>query len=164
MASIKVIKTSLPACSALHERREPADFLDCYTVSAAMPVRDAANVITDFPDWARFLLLIRRIVTTPFGLDNDGPEAADRVGIFPVESETPTELIAGFDDKHLDFRVSVLSLDATISLATWVAPHNFGGRAYLAAIMPFHIAIARNALMRVGQASRSLDGSVTTGV
>jgi len=151
MDTIEVTKIPLPASSALHQRCKPGDFLDCYAVTANMSVRDAANVITDFPYWARLLLLIRRIVTTPFGLDNDGPKATDRVGIFPVESETTSELIAGFDDKHLDFRVSVLSHDAKISLATWVAPHNFGGRAYLAAIMPFHIAIARNALARVRQ-------------
>ena len=154
MDQIEVSKTLLPAWSSLHRRREPGDFLDCYVVRAIMPARDAALIITDFPPWTRFLLLIRRIVTTPFGLDNDGPEAADRVGIFPVESETPRELIAGFDDKHLNFRVSVLSSDGTISLATWVAPHNIGGRAYLKAIMPFHVAIARDALARVGRASQ----------
>ena len=151
MDDSKVMKIPLPVSSALHQRYKPGHFLDCYAVETAMPVREAALVITDFPIWARFLLLIRRVVTTPFGLDNDGPEAADRVGIFPVESETATELIAGFDDKHLDFRVSVLSHDCKISLATWVAPHNLGGRAYLAAIMPFHVAIARNALTRVRQ-------------
>lgn len=151
----EVSKIPLPTSSALHARCKPGDFIDCYTVTATMSVRDAANVITDFPYWARFLLLIRRIVTAPFGLDNNGPEAADRVGIFPVESETTTELIAGFDDKHLDFRVSVLSHDAKISLATWVAPHNFGGRAYLTAIMPFHVAITRNALARVRQSSEA---------
>ncbi|MDH3664080.1 MAG: DUF2867 domain-containing protein [Alphaproteobacteria bacterium] len=150
-----VTKIPLPASSALHKRCKPGDFLDCYAVKATMPVREAALVITDFPSWAQFLLLIRRIVTAPFGLDNDGPAAADRVGIFPVESETVTELIAGFDDKHLDFRVSVLSHDDMISLATWVAPHNVGGRAYLAAIMPFHVAIARNALARVRQRSQA---------
>ena len=154
MDSIEVTKTPLPAWSRLHRRREPGHFLDCYAVQATMPVRDAALVITDFPPWARFLLLIRRIITTPFGLDNDGPETADRVGIFPVESETPRELIAGFDDKHLNFRVSVLSFDETVNLATWVAPHNLGGRVYLTAIMPFHVAIARNALARVGRASQ----------
>lgn len=151
MHSMGVTKIPLPTSSALHKRCKPGDFLDCYAVTATMPVRAAADVITDFAPWARLLLLIRRIVTAPFGLDNDGPEAADRVGIFPVESETTSELIAGFDDKHLDFRVSVFSHNAKIGLATWVAPHNFGGRAYLAAIMPFHIAIARNALARVRQ-------------
>lgn len=150
-----VTKIPLPASSALHERCKPGDFLDCYAVEASLPVREAALIITDFPYWTRLLLLIRRIVTAPFGLDNDGPAAADRVGIFPVQSETADELIAGFDDKHLNFRVSVLSHDTRISLATWVAPHNVGGRIYLAAIMPFHVAIARNALARVGQRSQA---------
>ncbi len=156
MNAIQVKKTQLAASSALHARRTPGDFLDCYTVDAAMPARDAADIITDFPYWARLLLFVRRVITTPFGLDNDGPAATDRIGIFPVESETASELIAGFDDKHLNFRVSVLSKDSKVSLATWVATHNVGGRLYLAAIMPFHIAIARDALARVGQASLNM--------
>ncbi len=149
----RVRKIPLPATSALQGRRKLGDFLDCYSVKASMPVRDAADIIANFPAWARFLLEIRRLVTAPFGLDNDGPDAADRVGIFPVESETPSELIAGFDDRHLNFRVAVLAHEGRISLATWVDPHNLGGRAYLAAIMPFHIAIVRDAMARVRQAS-----------
>lgn len=144
---------SLPDISGLHAWRQAGDFLDCYSVKSDMPARAAADVIADFPRWAQFLLVIRRIVTAPFGIDNDGPDARDKMGIFPVESETPTEVIAGFDDKHLNFRVSVLSHEDQISLATWVAPHNIGGRIYLATIMPFHIAIARNALRRVATAS-----------
>ena len=95
------------------------------------------------------LLQIRRLVTAPFGLSSDGPDAEDKVGVFPVESETECELVAGFDDKHLNFRVSVMSLDGRVYLGTWVHPHNLGGRLYLRAIMPFHILIARNALSRV---------------
>ena len=150
---MSVTAIDLPDASALHARREARDFLDCYSVASDMPVRQAAEVITDFPGWARFLLIIRRMVTAPFGLDNDGPDVADKIGLFPVESETSSEVIAGFDDKHLNFRVSVLSHDGQISLATWVAPHNIGGRIYLATIMPFHIAISRNALSRVAAAS-----------
>ncbi len=152
MATATVQKTTLPAFSALQARRIPGDFLDCYSVASDMHPREAANIITTFPGWAQVLLHIRRVVTAPFGLDNDGPEATDKIGIFPVETETDQELIAGFDDKHLNFRVSVLSHEGQISLATWVAPHNIGGRIYLAAIMPFHILIARNALARVASA------------
>jgi len=148
-----VTKIDLPKGSALHTRREPNDFLDCYVVPSTMEPRKAADIITDFPSWAQFLLLIRRFVTVPFGLHNDAPDEREAVGIFPIESESPTEVIAGFDDKHLNFRVSVLSQNGHISLATWVAPHNWGGRLYLAAIMPFHVAIARNALRRVQRAS-----------
>ena len=91
----------LPAQSELHSRSRPGDFLDCYSIASDLPPRQAADIITDFPGWARVLLLIRKLVTTPFGLSNDGPPATDKIGIFPVESESADELIAGFNDKHL---------------------------------------------------------------
>ncbi|MEL6889743.1 MAG: DUF2867 domain-containing protein [Pseudomonadota bacterium] len=141
----------LPPDSALHARIWRGDFVDCYSVQADLPARAAAEIITDFPGWARFLLVIRRVVTAPFGLSQDGPDAPDKVGPFPVELDTDAEMIAGFDDRHLEFRVSVLSRGGRVSLATWVHPHNLGGRLYLAAIMPFHIMVARDALARVAK-------------
>jgi hypothetical protein len=152
MYTAGVTATELPAHSLLGERVASTDFLDCYCVASDLSPRRAAEVITDFPGWARFLLHIRRIVTSPFGLSNDGPSAPDKVGVFPVETETGRELIAGFNDKHLDFRVSVISQDDQVFLATWVHPHNIGGRLYLKTILPFHILIARNALGRVSAA------------
>ncbi len=149
MSASTVFETNLPEESALHARVAPGDFLDCYKVQCTVSPRRAAEVITNFPEWARFLLSIRRLITTPFGLSNDGPPADDKIGPFPVEWETDRELIAGFDDRHLDFRISVLSQDRHVYLATWVHTHNLGGRLYLRAIMPFHILIARNALKRV---------------
>lgn len=143
---------SLPPQSRLHERWAEGDFLDCYAVRSALSPRHAAEIIVGFPGWARVLLHIRRVLTAPFGLSNDGPPAPDKLGPFPVELATEEELIAGFDDRHLDFRVSVFSTGEQLSLATWVHPHNLGGRLYLRAILPFHIAIARNALARVARA------------
>ena len=142
----------LPAESRLRQRMIDGDFVDCYAVHSRLDHRRAAEIIVVFPGWARFLLLIRRVVSAPFGLSNDGPPADDKLGPFPVECETETELIAGFNDRHLDFRVSVFATGERVSLATWVHPHNIGGRLYLAVIMPFHIAIARNALARVAAA------------
>ncbi len=147
--TIKVLTTNLPAESVLNTRVSPTDFLDCYTVNSFLPVRRAAEIITSFPRWVRALLFLRKVLTAPFGLSNDGPHAADKIGPFPVEIETPNELVAGFDDKHLDFRVSVISQDGRVFLATWVHPHNFGGSIYLNCILPFHILIARDALNRV---------------
>jgi len=141
--------TQLPKDSRLWERVGPDDFLDCYVVQAKCTPRKAAEIITAFPGWGRFLLQIRRVVTTPFGLSNDGPDAADKVGLFPVELETEDELIAGFNDKHLDFRVTVMSRAGQVYLATWVHRHNLGGRIYLKVIMPFHIMLCRNGLTRV---------------
>ncbi|MBT8100536.1 MAG: DUF2867 domain-containing protein [Gammaproteobacteria bacterium] len=145
----RVREAELPSESLLHRRAGPTDFLDCYTVRASMPARSAANIIVDFPGWARLLLLLRRVLTAPFGLSNDGPSSADKIGPFPIELETDDELVAGFDDKHLNFRVSILSREGRVFLATWVHPHNLGGRLYLRGILPFHILIARDALRRV---------------
>ena len=144
-----VTRTALISDSELHGYVKEGDFLDCYSAPAALPARKAAEIIVDFPSWAQVLLRIRRLVTTPFGLSNEGPEADDKLGPFPVELDSEGEVIAGFDDKHLNFRVSVTSQNGRVALATWVRPHNFGGRLYLALIMPFHIAIARNAMARV---------------
>ena len=149
---MRVNATPLPDQSALHSYGGQGDFLDCYSVASDMPARAAAEVITAFPAWARGLLMVRRIATAPFGLSQDGPEADDKLGPFPVELDTGTEVIAGFDDKHLNFRVSVYGDGRRVSLATWVHPHNIGGRIYLTAILPFHILVARNALARVARA------------
>ncbi|MEM9321129.1 MAG: DUF2867 domain-containing protein [Pseudomonadota bacterium] len=153
MFNSRVKRTELPAKSLLHKRRTDGDFLDCYSVASDLPPRQAAEIITRFPAWAEALLRLRGILVAPFGLSKSGPEAADKMGIFPVEHDDETEVIAGFNDRHLDFRVSVMSDNGRISLATWVHRHNLGGRLYLAAIMPFHILIARNALARVRRAS-----------
>ena len=149
MFNAPVTACDLPLSSALHARLQSGDFIDCYKVASATPVRAAAETITAFPGWARLLVAIRKIVTTPLGLINEAPEGRDIIGIFPVESETETEIVAGFNDKHLNFRVSVLSENGLVYLATWVRPHHWGGRIYLGTIMPFHILISRNALARV---------------
>ena len=146
---IDVKRTDLSPNSALQARIGESDFLDCFSAPSKMSAREAAEIIVDFPSWARFLLVIRRAVTAPLGLSNDGPAADDKLGPFPVEQDTPEEVIAGFNDKHLDFRVSVFAKDGEVALATWVHPHNVWGRVYLAAILPFHIAITRNGVRRV---------------
>ena len=149
--AMKVKTAHLPTDSLLGARVYPGDFLDCYAIASNMSPRRAAEIIADVPAWARLLLAVRRALIAPFGLSNDGPQATDKIGIFPVEVETRQELIVGFDDRHLDFRVSVLAQNGCVFLATWVHPHNFGGRLYLAAIMPFHKLIVRNALARVAR-------------
>ncbi|WP_219702778.1 DUF2867 domain-containing protein [Marinomonas lutimaris] len=145
----KVIKTELPLNSLLTDRINKSDFIDCYSVQSNLSTRQAAEIITNFPGWARFLVKIRNAVVSKFGLSSDGPEASDKVGFFPVESENDHELIAGFNDKHLNFRVSVISQDGRVFLSTWVHPHNIGGKIYLKTILPFHVLIVRNALARV---------------
>ncbi|WP_153771152.1 DUF2867 domain-containing protein [Labrenzia sp. CE80] len=154
MTEIPIVhQCELPADSLLWKWAQPDDFLDCFVIAAEVPPRRAAEIITDFPVWARILLKIRGVVAFFFGLSTDGPDVADKVGPFPVEIETSEEIIAGFNDKHLNFRVSVIAKDRRVSLATWVHVHNLGGRLYLLCIMPFHILIAKDALRRVSSHS-----------
>ncbi|KPA22035.1 hypothetical protein shim_19220 [Shimia sp. SK013] len=144
-----VTPSPLPPFSALHNRFRAGDFVDCFRVSSTLPLRQAADTIADFPGWALALVRLRNLLVAPFGLQADVAGSMDRIGIFPVESETEQEIIAGFNDRHLDFRISVMRDGGDILLATWVHRHNLLGRAYLATIMPFHIAVARDALRRV---------------
>ncbi|MEM7491007.1 MAG: DUF2867 domain-containing protein [Pseudomonadota bacterium] len=126
--------------------------MDCYGVASTLAPRAAGEVIVAFPGWAEGLLRLRNLLVAPFGLSADGPDAEDKLGPFPVQSDDGREIVVGFDDRHLNFRVSVMSRDGRVTLATWVDPHHWSGRVYLTAIMPFHMAIVRNALARVAAA------------
>ena len=108
------------------------------------------------PRWAEALLSLRNVLVAPLGLKTSGasPTAPrDMIGIFPVVSEAPDRLIAGFNDRHLDFRIVV---DVTppgdvrqVTATTLVKTHNWLGRTYLAIIMPFHRLIVPALLRQV---------------
>jgi hypothetical protein len=91
-----------------------AQFADAYCVAvdnAALDARHAAErTIGRQPQWAQALLVLRNFLVAPFGLKTSGASEIapkDMIGIFPVISETPDRLVAGFNDRHLDFRVVV---------------------------------------------------------
>jgi len=48
----------LPLQSLLTERIKPTDFIDCYAVVSELSPREAAEIITKFPVWVRFLLKV----------------------------------------------------------------------------------------------------------
>jgi len=60
--------------------------------------------------------------------------------------------ILGADDRHLDFRPSLLRrrevAGATLYATTTVRTHNLLGRVYIKAILPFHIIVVRSMLAR----------------
>lgn len=139
----------IPENSYLNGVYNDGDFIDYYSSHGDVTARKALEEIVLFPGWARALMKLRKITTTPFGLSQDGPQDDDKIGAFPVIHDTDNEIVAGFDDKHLNFLVSVQADGETISLATWVRTHGPAGRFYLILIMPFHIMVARNAVRRV---------------
>jgi hypothetical protein len=111
-------------------------------------------VFAHHPRWARALLVLRGRIVALFGLkastaaDFNAADArsayaiGDRIARFTLFAQDGSEIVAGGDDKHLDFRVSVRKLvgegASRVVLSTVVTPHNVAGKAYLLAILPFH--------------------------
>ena len=136
-----------------------AQFMDAYRLeleNTALDARQAAErIMARAPRWVDALLVLRNIIVAPFGLKTSGGERAPReiIGIFPVVSETPERLVAGFNDRHLDFRVVVDVATAgrrqSVTATTLVLTHNWLGRTYLKVIMPFHRLVVRAMLRQV---------------
>jgi hypothetical protein len=137
-----------------------AQFADAYRIEVddrALTARQAAErMIAQQPRWAEALLSLRNILVTPFGLKTSGASTTaprEMVGIFPIVSQTPDRLVAGFNDKHLDFRIVVdVATSGTaqnVTATTLVLTHNWLGRTYLTVIMPFHRLIVRTLLRQV---------------
>ena len=108
------------------------------------------------PRWIEALLSLRNLIVAPLGLKTSGdgePSTGGIIGLFPVLSETPERLVAGFNDSHLDFRVVVDVASAgsgqQVTTTTLVLTHNWLGRSYLTAILPFHRLVARSLLRQV---------------
>ena len=138
-----------------------AQFADAFCIEVAdsnLDARQAAErMMARQPRWAEALVTLRNLLVTPFGLKPSGASdvtSLGMIGIFPVISETPDRLIAGFNDKHLDFRVVVDIAEPgqsrQVTLTTLVHTHNWLGRSYLAVILPFHRLIAPALLRQVG--------------
>jgi hypothetical protein len=137
-----------------------AQFVDAYSIAVdhrALDARQAAKqMMARQPRWAEALLALRNILVAPFGLKTSGASERapkEMIGIFPVLSATPDRLIAGFNDKHLDFRIVVDVATAgtaqNVTATTLVLTHNWLGRTYLAIILPFHRLIVRTLLQQV---------------
>ena len=131
-----------------------AQFIDAWRVAidgTALDARKAAvKMFARAPRWVDTLMNLRNMIVAPFGLKTSGEGAktsGGMVGLFPVVSETPQRLVAGFNDRHLDFRV-VVDVASTgrgqqVTTTTLVLTHNWLGRVYLAVILPFHRLIVR---------------------
>jgi hypothetical protein len=137
-----------------------AQFADAFRTDISDPNLDARHaaerMLANQPRWVDVLLSLRNLLVSPLGLKTSGkgaPAPGGMIGIFPVLSETPDRLIAGFNDSHLDFRVviDVAAPDSVqhVTLTTLVKTHNWFGRTYLAVITPFHRLIAPTLLRQV---------------
>jgi hypothetical protein len=141
--------------------REPmqhAYFRDSYR----MPLRRSDLGIVDIffgifahhPLWMKLLLIARNKVASLAGLDaptaseilhvqiRDRYAVGDKIGVWPIFWLSDDEIVAGRNNKHMDFRLSVLKMPdgdrTSVVVSTICSVHNLSGKLYLFFIIPFH--------------------------
>lgn len=158
----QVHRTTPPSESVVANWYENASLLDSYSVdlsaSEQSSMRElAARTLANPPTWQRALIALRDAMVTPFGVKTSDTvrttqDGHKRVDFFPVHWESTDEIVLGADDRHLDFRLSLLrrrSPIGTLLIATTVVrTHNLLGFAYLNAVRPFHYLVVRTNLAR----------------
>jgi hypothetical protein len=102
----------------------------------------------------KFALIVRNRVASVAGLDapaaseilhveiKDHYAVGDVIGVWPIYSFGEDEIIVGRNNKHLDFRLSVLKVldgdKASVIVSTICTVHNLSGKLYLFFVVPFH--------------------------
>lgn len=159
---VQVRRTTPPSESVVADWYRNASLLDSYSIDLSASEQPsmrmlATRALANPPAWQRALIVVRDAMVTPFGLKTSGMVGGsrgsdERVAFFPVHWEGRDEIVLGTDDRHLDFRLSLLrrpsptgvSLIATAVVRT----HNVLGLAYLNLIRPFHHLVVRTNLSR----------------
>ena len=121
----------------------------------------ARSALSDPAPWIRLLLGLRDALVAGFGVKTSQEvrraaiaDNAERIDFFRIRGRSDRELILGEDDRHLDFRLSLLlrarpdgSGDELVA-TTVVRCHNALGRVYLALIARFHRLVVISNLSR----------------
>jgi hypothetical protein len=135
------------------------------TGASTNPELLARFIFSQQAPWVSSLMTVRDALVAGFGLKTTkhlmslGAESrAARVGIFKIYSTSQTEVVLGEDDKHLDFRLSVLCSGQPspggkrhVILSTVVHCHNRLGRFYILLIAPFHRLVVQSSLRRAAR-------------
>lgn len=157
---------ALPEESGITCLYENAYLADAYAITLPPDATRDPEVIARFiasnpAPWVNKLMSLRDFIVSFWGLktakklrssEQDNP--TERVNIFKIYQKLHNEIILGEDDKHLDFRVSVLLRTRTVSeeeicelvVTTVVHCHNLLGRGYINIIKPFHRRVVRSSI------------------
>jgi hypothetical protein len=161
---------SLPQESRVSNVYASVNLADAYSIELPTEASTSPELLARFifsqqPAWISSLMTVRDALVAGLGLKTakqlqalGAKDAASRVGIFKVYSTSPTEIVLGEDDKHLDFRLSVLcagqpSLTGQrhLIVSTVVHCHNRLGRLYIRLIAPFHRVVVQASLRRAAR-------------
>ena len=154
-----IMACDLPAGTALDpDMLAHADFRDAFSVRLSQPGRPPAALFVAIfghrPWWMKMVLIARHAIGSAFGLASSRPSdilsvtaganpgQGGSIGGWPLFWLDEQELVAGRDNRHMDFRLSLMTIDRAtgqdLVVSTLCRTHNRFGRLYLAAIIPFH--------------------------
>lgn len=159
MSPILVEACDVPAISLLERRLlDKACFRDAYRASLRLPQAGIVEIFTAIfghhPAWMKWALILRHRFMSLFGIAVPSTSEVlnfnrqshyclgDKIGVWPILALSESELIVGSNNKHLDFRLSVLKFEQgekiCVAVSTVCDVHNFFGKCYLFAVTPFH--------------------------
>ena len=173
---IQPVESQAPVASEVQKLITGSYFHDAWAIPAAEPALDPLDQFLRVgrltPAWIDAAMHLRNRVVSLFGLKNLGGLAdidvrksaadyqpGDRVGIFTLISKSPTEVLLGDSDKHLDVVVSVHcgqvqpSASTVVTVTTVVKVHNGLGRLYMVPVRPAHRVIVRAMMGTIGNAA-----------
>lgn len=154
-----VVECDVPSDSAMgRELIEHAHFRDAYRAPLSRPdigVVDLFHAIFGHrPAWMSAILIARNRAATFAGLEaptdseilhvekRDHYAVGEKIGPWPLYFLGAEELVAGRDNKHMDFRLSIMKVresDAPSAIVSTICMvKNKFGRHYLSMIIPFH--------------------------
>jgi hypothetical protein len=168
-------KSSIPNQSVLKSEERFYNYVDSYhgwfiTEGNTTSLKEFVKLfIYSGPKWADFLMTIRDNIVGLFGLmtsnqlteqekhpDNIKLELGEQLGIFKLLDKNENEIIVGEDDKHLNFKVSLLLEPLTevtakmeLIITTCVKFNNLFGKVYFIPVKPFHKIIVYRTLKNI---------------
>lgn len=165
----RVRRVPLPAESGIAHLFKAADLADAYAIRLPPGMTRDIDTLTRLvlgnpAPWFRVLMTVRDMAMVPFGVKTSrqirseaDAGGAEHIDFFPIYSRSEREMVVGENDRHLDFKASLLLRPSGSGthielVATTVARcHNRLGHAYLALISPFHRLIVRSSLSRAAR-------------
>lgn len=156
-APFDVLDSYLPEQSVLNNN-QLYDYVDAYQIVISSTKNISADALakaffSSDLKWIKVLFEFRNKIVAVFGLKT-GKEAVRQnlpasykvgtsVGLFKILEKTENEIIMGENDRHLDFKVSLLAqqienTNSSITVSTVVNYHNWFGKFYFFFVKPFH--------------------------
>jgi hypothetical protein len=154
-----VSECEVPSGSVLsRDLIESAYFCDAYRAPLSRKelgvVEIFFGIFAHHPWWLKLILIVRNKAASLVGLTaptaseilnieiRDRYAVGEKIGVWPIFALGENELVAGRDNKHMDFRLSLMKVPdgdgMNVVVSTVCTVHNLFGKCYLFFVKPFH--------------------------